>query len=73
MNFAITHRGHGGEGHVEGVERRVMVDEDEAYGPGGQRGQRRPAGRGSGGQRVIGGGCSSIAGSYRWRRAALLN
>ena len=30
MQLAVTHRGHGGKGHVESVERRVIVDEDEA-------------------------------------------
>ena len=31
MNFAIPHRGHGDQGHVEGVEGRVMLDEHEAH------------------------------------------
>jgi hypothetical protein len=30
MQLAVTHRCHGGEGHVESVERRVMIDKNEA-------------------------------------------
>src|ERR1700693_3817669 len=30
MQLAVNHRSHGGESHVESVEGRVMVDEDEA-------------------------------------------
>ena len=38
MDLAVAHRGHGGEGHVEGIEGRVAVDDGEAHGADGECG-----------------------------------
>ena len=38
MDLAVAHRGHGGQRHVEGIERRVVVDDGEADGSDGERG-----------------------------------
>ena len=38
MNLAVPHRGHRGEGHVKGVERRKPVDQRKPHGSDQQRG-----------------------------------
>ena len=38
MDFAIPHRGHGGERHVEGIEGGIAFDDREAHGTDDQRG-----------------------------------
>ena len=38
VDFAVAHRGHGGQRHVEGVERRVAVDDGEAHRADGESG-----------------------------------
>src|SRR6185436_10645279 len=41
MDFSVTHRGHSGKGHIEGVERRIAVDHREPDGPDGEGGDDR--------------------------------